>query len=71
MPPNDRLLTIKKTSKPISAIVDTLSLNFGILQDNIYNMDETGFRIECLGEHIVITHATTKVVYLADTEVRD
>ena len=34
-------------------------------------MDETGFRIECLGEHIVITHATTKVVYLADTEVRD
>jgi hypothetical protein len=34
-------------------------------------MDETGFRIRCLGERIMITHAATKVVYLADPEVRD
>ena len=44
---------------------------FGVLQDDIYNMDETGFRIGCLGERIVITHAATRVVYLADPEVRD
>jgi hypothetical protein len=44
---------------------------FGVLQDDIYNMDETGFRIRCLGERIVITHTATRVVYLADPEVRD
>ena len=34
-------------------------------------MDETGFRIGCLGGHVVITHISTRVVYLADSDVRD
>jgi hypothetical protein len=34
-------------------------------------MDETGFRIRCLHGRIVITHANTKAVYLADPDVRD
>ena len=44
---------------------------FGVLQDNIYNIDKTGFRIGCLRKRIIITHTTTKVVYLTDPEVRD
>lgn len=44
---------------------------FGIVQDDIYNMDETGFRIGCLNGRIVLTHANTKAVYLADPDVRD
>jgi len=44
---------------------------FSIIQDDIFNMDETGFRIRCLNRRIVITHISTKAVYLADPEVRD
>jgi len=44
---------------------------YGIAQADVYNMDETGFRIGCLNGRIVITHASTKAVYLADPEVRD
>ena len=46
-------------------------VEFGIAQDDIYNMDETGFRIGCLGGRVVITHSSSRVVYLADPEVRD
>jgi hypothetical protein len=31
-------------------------------------MDETGFRIGCLGSEIVITHLNTKAVYLSDPD---
>lgn len=44
---------------------------FGIIQDDIYNIDKTGFRIGCLNGRIVIIHANTKAMYLADPEVRD
>jgi hypothetical protein len=44
---------------------------FNILQDDVYNMDETGFRIGCLNGRVVITHTNTKAVYLADPEIRD
>ena len=40
-------------------------IKYGIAQDDIYNMDETGFRIGCLGSQIVITHLNTKAVYLS------
>jgi hypothetical protein len=34
-------------------------------------MDETGCRIGCLGGRVVITHSSSRVVYLANPEVRD
>ena len=45
--------------------------DFGVSQEDVYNMDETGFRIGCLAGRVVITHATTKAVYLADPDARD
>ena len=33
-------------------------------------MDETGFRIECLEARVVITHVSTRVVYLVDLDIR-
>jgi len=38
---------------------------------DIYNIDETGFRIGCINRRIVITYANTKAVYLSDPENRD
>jgi hypothetical protein len=46
-------------------------LKYGIRQDDSYNMDETGFRIGCLGSQIVITHLITKVVYLSNPDNRE
>jgi hypothetical protein len=45
-------------------------IKYGIAQDNIYNMGETGFRIGCLGSQIVITHLNTRAVYLSDPDNR-
>ena len=42
---------------------------FGIQQDDCFNFDESGFRIGCLNGRIVITHANTKAVYLADLDI--
>jgi hypothetical protein len=39
---------------------------YGINPADIYNMDETGFRIGVIAERIVITYLTTKAVYLTD-----
>jgi hypothetical protein len=45
-------------------------LKYGITQDDTFNMDETGFRIGCLGSLLVITHLATKAVYLSDPDNR-
>ena len=50
-------------------ILEELVKEFNIPIENIYNMDETGFRIGCLGGRVVITHSSSRVVYLADLEV--
>ena len=44
--------------------------DYGIATPDIYNMDETGFRIGCVSGRIVITHIHTKAVYLADPDNR-
>ena len=44
---------------------------YGIDPSDMYNMDETGFRIGCLNGRIVITHVGTKGVYLVDPDNRD
>jgi hypothetical protein len=44
---------------------------YGIDPIDIYNMDETGFRIGIIAGRIVITHLTTKAVYLADPDNRE
>jgi hypothetical protein len=38
---------------------------------NIYNIDETGFRIGVITGRIIITHLITKAVYLADPDHRE
>lgn len=43
---------------------------YGIVVSDIYNMDETGFRIGCIAGKIVITSLNTKAVYLADPDNR-
>ena len=44
---------------------------YGIAEEDIWNFDESGFRIGCLAGRIVITHASTKSVFLADPEQRE
>jgi hypothetical protein len=45
---------------------------FGIAREDLYNFDETGFRIGIANSRrIVITHTTTKYVFLADPNNRD
>jgi hypothetical protein len=44
---------------------------WGITFADVYNMDETGFRIGVLRGRIVITHLNTKTVYLADPDNRE
>jgi hypothetical protein len=44
---------------------------FGIDTADIYNMDQTGFRIGVMGGRIVITHLNTKAVYLSDLDNRE
>jgi hypothetical protein len=46
-------------------------LKYKITQDDSYNMDETGFRIGCLGSQIMIRHLNTKAVYLSDLDNRE
>jgi hypothetical protein len=43
----------------------------GALPENIWNFDETGFRIGCLQGQLVFTHTTCKAVYLADPKNRE
>lgn len=43
----------------------------GVHDDDIYNMDETGFRIGCGKSHSVITRSARKNLYLSDAEDRD
>lgn len=46
-------------------------ITYGINIADIYNMDETGFRIGVVAGRIVITHLNTKAVYLADPDNRE
>jgi hypothetical protein len=39
-------------------------LKYRIIQDDFFNIDETGFWIRCLRSQLVITHLATKAVYL-------
>jgi hypothetical protein len=50
----------------------TAIVKYGIAQDDVYNFDETGFRIGVLqGGSKVITHVATKSVYLSDPDNRE
>ncbi|KAI1004403.1 hypothetical protein K3495_g3807 [Podosphaera aphanis] len=42
-----------------------------IKKQNIWNFDETGLRISCLGSHLLLIWAEQKQVYLADPENRE
>jgi hypothetical protein len=44
---------------------------YDIVQDDIYNMNEIGFRIECINRRYVIIYTNIKAVYLADPNCRD
>lgn len=44
---------------------------YGIDMADIYNKDETGFRIEVITGHVVITHLSAKAVYLTDLDNRE
>jgi hypothetical protein len=50
---------------------EAICQRYGIDPADIYNMDETGFRIGCLEGRIVITHIETKAVFLVDPDNRD
>lgn len=41
-----------------------------ILPQDIYNFDETGFRIGCLGGRMVMTHSDQKAAYVANFDCR-
>jgi len=40
-------------------------------KEDIWNFDETGFRIGCLRGQLVLTHTNQKAVYIADPENRE
>lgn len=44
---------------------------YGVCEKDIYNMDETGFRVGCISGKVVITSLNTKAVYLADPDNRE
>ena len=44
---------------------------YGIDIADIYNIDETGFRIRVIAGRVMITHLSTKVVYLTDPDNRE
>jgi hypothetical protein len=46
-------------------------IKYKITQDNTFNIDETRFRISCLGGQLVITYLATKAVYLSDLDNRE
>lgn len=46
-------------------------IKYRIDPNDLYNMDETGFRIGCINGRIVITHISTKAVFLSDPDNRD
>jgi hypothetical protein len=46
-------------------------VRYGINPADIYNMNETGFRIRVITRRTVITHLSTKAVYLADPDNRE
>ena len=45
--------------------------SYGIDPTDIYNIDETGFRISVITGQIVIIHLSMKAVYLADPDNRE
>jgi Tc5 transposase DNA-binding domain len=77
----------KKYRKPLAAIrknihdieglerwfskLQTIREEYGIVDQDIHNMDETGFRIGVGRKHKVITRAGCKRQYLADPDNRD
>jgi hypothetical protein len=44
---------------------------WGLQPEDVYNFDETGFRIGCLNGRTVITHQNTKEVYLSNPDNRE
>jgi hypothetical protein len=45
--------------------------NNRIQEQDVWNFDETGFRIGCLRGQLVLTHTNQKAVYIADPENRE
>lgn len=43
-------------------------LEHNIEKRDVWNFDETGFRIGCLRGQLVLTHTNQKAVYIADPE---
>jgi hypothetical protein len=46
-------------------------IHYPVQRDNVWNFDETGFRIGCLRGSMVFVRSTTKAVYLADPDNRE
>jgi hypothetical protein len=46
-------------------------VKYGIESGDVYNMDETWFRIGVIAGRVVITHLSIKAVYLADPGNRE
>jgi hypothetical protein len=46
-------------------------IKYGIKSADIYNIDKTGFRIGVIAGRVIITHLSTKAVYLADPDNRE
>jgi hypothetical protein len=71
-------LSAERKAAHLSAVIELHFMDFegvlikyGITQNDTFNMDETGFRIGCLGGQLVITHLATKAVYLSDPDNRE
>jgi|GraSoi_2013_40cm_1033754.scaffolds.fasta_scaffold13737_1 hypothetical protein len=77
----------KRTTKPLSADREAAQNRMDVLQhfrkferairdyhiqaENLWNFDETGFRIGCQNGQIVITYSEIKAVYMSDPENRE
>ena len=44
---------------------------YNIKDENIYNADETGWRVGCLNGHVVFTFPDVSAVYIASLETRE
>jgi len=71
------LSTLRKNTHDIEGLekwfrkLQTLREEYGIVDEDIHNMDETGFRIGVGRKHKIITKMTTKRHYQSDPDNRD
>jgi hypothetical protein len=71
------LATIRKAAHKVEVIKEHFARYKRVVEEkgidvaNIYNFDETGFRIGCARGSLVITHATISRVYIPDPDNRE